>query len=80
MSTEPTRTTVSIPKLMGLLALFLVPGAACAAFLWHVLSVLLMGRLPSGGVLAAAVAVLVLFLALARGLWYSLRRYGPGSA
>lgn len=80
MSDETARRSASLPKLMGLLALFLVAGAPCAAFLWHVLSVLLSGRLPSGDVLTAAAGVLVVLLALLRGLWYSLRRYGPGAA
>lgn len=80
MTADPSHSAVSIPKLMGVMALFLVPGAVCAAFLWHVLSTLLMGRLPPADVLTAAVAVLVLLLAIVRGLWYSLRRYGPGAA
>lgn len=80
MTADSSHGAVSIPKLMGVMALFLVPGAACAAFLWHVLSTLLMGRLPSGDVLTAAVAVLVLLLALLRGLWYCLRRHGSGAA
>lgn len=80
MSDEPTRRPTSILGLMGLLALFLVPGAACAAILWHVLSTLLTGRIPARIDLTAAAAALILLLALLRGLWYCLRRFGLGRA
>lgn len=79
MSADPSRAPTSLAKLMVLLALFLVAGAPCAAFLWHVLSLLLTGSVPPGDVLTAAAGVLVILLALVRGLWYSLRRYGPGA-
>lgn len=80
MTDDPTDRSVHIGKLMGVLALFLVPGAVCAAYLWHALSTLLAGRVPGGGTLLTAAGVLVLLLALLRGLWYSLQRYGPGAA
>lgn len=80
MTDDSSRRSVHIGKLMGVLALFLVPGAACAAFLWHALSTLLTGRVPGTGTLLTAAGVLILLLALLRGLWYSLRRYGPGAA
>ena len=80
MNAEPSPRPVGLVRLMGLLALFLVPGAACAAYLWHVLSELLSGRVPGGGVLLSAAGVLALLVALLLGLSYSLRRYGPGPA
>lgn len=78
MSHEHDAEPVGIGKLMGVLALFLVPGAACAAFLWHALSGLLAGHALGSGTMLAAAGVLMVFLALLRGLWYALRDYGPG--
>lgn len=80
MSADPSPGPLRVGKLVGLLALFLVPGAACAAYLWHVLSEVLAGRLPETGVLLTSGALLLVLVAILRGLGYSLRRYGPGSA
>lgn len=67
--------------LAGLLAFFLLPGAACAVYLWHVLNRLLTAHPLTGGEVATGLLVLVAFIGLLTGLGYTLRRIGSdGSA
>lgn len=73
---EPDQGAPSLASLAGLLAFFLLPGAACAVYLWHVLNRLLTGHPLTGGEAATGLVVLVAFLGLLTGLGYVLRRIG----
>lgn len=60
--------------LVALLVFFLLPGAACAVYLWHVLNRVLTVQPVSGGELAMGLLVLAVFGGLLAGMAYCLRR------
>lgn len=62
--------------LVALLVFFLLPGAACAVYLWHVLNRILTVQPVGGGELAMGLLVLVIFGGLLTGMAYCLRRLG----
>jgi len=64
--------------LVALLVFFLLPGAACAVYLWHVLNRILAVQPVSGGELAMGLLVLAIFGGLLTGMAYCLRRVGSG--
>lgn len=67
-----------IGGLVALLVFFLLPGAACAVYLWHVLNRILTVQPVGGGELAMGLLVLVIFGGLLAGMAYCLRRLGSG--
>lgn len=60
--------TPSVGGVAAKLALYVLPGAVSAMVVWEVFSELLSGRLPSGGIVWLAVALLALWISAVAAL------------